>query len=139
MSELKKDKVEKKQSRLASVFTKEYKHEWLILLILSLIAIVLGVIFLNNEFGLTLEEIYLIGDYPDVFAWILIVLGVLSLLLSIWPYYKPSIDELKRVSWTKRGELLKNTAIVLLFSVAMALFFAVADLGLNVIETWLGK
>lgn len=139
MSELKKDKVEKKQSRLASVFTKEYKHEWLILLILSLIAIVLGVIFLNNEFGLTLEEIYLIGDYPDVFAWILIVLGVLSLLLSIWPYYKPSIDELKRVSWAKRGELLKNTAIVLLFSVAMALFFAVADLGLNVIETWLGK
>lgn len=139
MSELKKDKVEKKQSRLASVFTKEYKHEWLILLILSLIAIVLGVIFLNNEFGLTLEEIYLIGDYPDVFAWILIVLGVLSLLLSIWPYYKPSIDELKRVSWTKRGDLIRNTAIVLLFSVAMALFFAVADLGLNVIETWLGK
>src|SRR5690606_1784971 len=101
--------------------------------------IVLGVIFLNNEFGLTLEEIYLIGDYPDVFAWILIVLGVLSLLLSIWPYYKPSIDELKRVSWTKRGDLIRNTAIVLLFSVAMALFFAVADLGLNVIETWLGK
>ncbi|MFA5543923.1 MAG: preprotein translocase subunit SecE [Bacilli bacterium] len=139
MSELKKDKVVKKQSRLASVFTKEYKHEWLILLILSLIAIVLGVIFLNNEFGLTLEDIYLIGDYPKVFAWILIVLGVLSLLLSVWPYYKPSIDELKRVTWPKRGDLLRKTAVVLLFSVIMALFFAVADLGLNVIENWLGR
>lgn len=139
MSEFKKDKVEKKQSRLASVFTKEYKHEWLILLILSLIAIVLGVIFLNNEFGLSLESIYLIGDYPKVFAWILIVLGVLSLLLSIWPYYKPSIDELKRVTWPKRGELLRNSITVLLFSLIMSSFFALADLGLNVIEKWLGK
>ena len=86
----------KKPSRLVTVFTKEYKHEGLILLVLAIIAIVLGVIFLKGDFGLTLEGVYLIGDYPKVFSWILIALGVFSLILAIWPFYKPSIDEVKK-------------------------------------------
>ena len=142
MSENKKAVVKKetkKQSRLLTVFTKEYKHEGLILLILAIIAIVLGVIFLRGEFGLTLENVYLIGDYPKVFSWILIVLGAFSLLLAVWPYYKPSIEEVKRVSWPSRGQLLKSTITVLIFSLIMALFFLVVDLGLNVIENWLGR
>lgn len=132
-------KETKKQSRLISVFTKEYKHEGLILLFLAIVAIVLGVIFLRGEFGLSLENVYLIGDYPKVFSWILIGLGVFSLILAIWPFYKPSIEEVKRVSWPSRGQLLKSTITVLIFSVVMALFFFVVDLGLNVIEDWLGR
>lgn len=134
-----KEKKQKKPSRIASVFVKEYKYEWVVLLILSIMAIVLGVIFLNNQFGLTLEDVYLIGDYPKVFSWLLIVLGVLSLLLSVAPIYKPSIVELKRVTWPKRGDMFKNTLTVLIFSIAMALFFFVADIGLNVIEDLLNK
>lgn len=129
----------KKQSRLAAVFTKEYKHEGLILLFLAIVAIVLGVIFLRGDFGLTLEGVYLIGDYPKVFSWILIGLGAFSLVLAVWPFYKPSIEEVKRVNWPTRGKLLKNTFTVLMFSIIMALFFLVADLGLNVIEDWLNK
>lgn len=129
----------KKQSRLITVFTKEYKHEGLILLFLAIVAIVLGVIFLRGDFGLTLENVYLIGDYPKVFSWILIALGAFSLILAVWPFYKPSIEEIKRVSWPSKGTLLKSSVTVLIFSIILALFFFVADLGLNVVEDWLGR
>ncbi len=140
MSDLNKQVVkEKKQSRLVSVFTKEYKHEGLILLFLAIVAIVLGVILLNNDFGLTLENVYLIGDYPEVFCWILILLGVFSLLLAVWPFYKPSIEELKRVSWPSRGSLLRDSLTVLLFSVILAVFFLLADSVIKLFTDWLAS
>lgn len=131
------EKVQKKQSRLVSVFTKEYKHEGLVLLILAIIAIVLGVILLTEEFGLTLRDVYLIGDYPAVFSWILIGLGAASLILAIWPFYKPSIEEMKRVSWPTKGLMLRDSTTALLFSVIMALFFLLVDSLLFQFTDWL--
>ena len=127
------EKVEKKENRIISIFTKEYKYEGLILLFLSIIAIVLGVLVLvgvNSEGseGLIInEDVFLIGDYPKAFAWILIVLGAASLVLAVWPFYKPSISEAKRISWTNRGDLLKNTAIVFAFILIMSVFFIFSD------------
>jgi preprotein translocase SecE subunit len=137
MSEVKKVIKEKKQSRLASVFTKEYKHEGLILLFLAIVAIVLGVLTITNE--LSFEGVYLIGDYPKAFGWILVLLGVFSFILAVWPFYKPSIDEVKRVSFPSKGIVLKDSVTVIMFSLIMALFFALADSGLKVITDWLSK
>ena len=103
------------------------------MLFLSLLAIVLGAMVLIGETtggtsGLTInEEVFLIGDYPRAFAWILIILGVMSLILSIWPYFKPSIGEVKRVSWPTRGTVFQNTATVFAFVLIMALFFLLSD------------
>ena len=75
------EKKEKTNSILA-IFAKEYKYEGLILLFLSLLAIVLGAMVLIGESsggtsGLTInEDVFLIGDYPKAFAWILIILGL---------------------------------------------------------------
>ncbi|HHZ18498.1 MAG TPA: preprotein translocase subunit SecE [Acholeplasmataceae bacterium] len=126
------EKKEKTNSILA-IFAKEYKYEGLILLFLSLLAIVLGAMVLIGESsggtsGLTInEDVFLIGDYPKAFAWILIILGVMSLILSIWPYFKPSIGEVKRVSWPTRGTVFQNTATVFAFVLIMALFFLLSD------------
>ena len=124
---------EKKSNGIISIFTKEYKYEGIILLFLSLVALVLGTMVLigissEGESGLVInEEVFLIGDYPSAFAWILIVLGAMSLILAIVPYYKPSISEAKRISWVSRGTLLKNTAIVFAFIVIMSIFFICSD------------
>jgi preprotein translocase SecE subunit len=123
----------KKTSGALAIFTKEYKYEGLILLFLSIIAIVLGAMVLIGESssgtsGLTINDnVFLIGDYPKAFAWILVILGVMSLLLAVWPFYKPSISELKRVSWASRGTLFQNTATVFAFVLIMALFFLLSD------------
>lgn len=120
----------KKQSRLLSVFTKEYKHEGLILLFLAIVSIVLGVLILS-EGWLDQSDFFLIGDYPEVFSWIMIGLGVIALLLAVWPFYKPSIDEVKRVSWPTKEVMLKNSLNVFLFVLILAVFYALADTGLR--------
>lgn len=127
------EKKKKKENGILAIFTKEYKYEGLLLLFLSLIAILLGTMVLmgeNSSDGLPLsinKDVFLIGEYPKVFAWILIILGVMSLILAVWPFLKPSISELKRVSWAKKGDLLQNTAIVFAFIVILAGFFLLSD------------
>ncbi|MGI6710684.1 MAG: preprotein translocase subunit SecE [Bacilli bacterium] len=132
----KKEKKENKENKILTILTKEYKYEGLILLLLSLIAIVLGILIIVGEntgtSGLVIkDDVFLIGDYPKVFAWILIILGAVSLLLAVWPFYKPSISEIKRISWPSKGVLLKNSVTVFVFSLIMSLFFLVVDLGLT--------
>ncbi|HRT69591.1 MAG TPA: preprotein translocase subunit SecE [Bacilli bacterium] len=126
-------KNEKNSNGILSIFTKEYKYEGIILLALSLIALVLGTMVLIGETsqgasGLVInKDIFLIGDYPKAFAWILIILGAVSLVLAAWPFYKPSISEIKRVSWPNRGTLLKNTATVFAFILVLSIFFIFSD------------
>jgi preprotein translocase SecE subunit len=133
MSEINKTK----ENRILSIFTKEYKYEGLFLLLLSLIAIVLGSMVIigetsNGTNGLTINEnVFLIGDYPLAFAWILIILGVVSLILSVWPFLRPSVSEMKRVAWPGKGTLFQNTAIVFAFILIVALFFLLSDFALG--------
>lgn len=141
------EKKENKENKILTILTKEYKYEGLILLLLSLVAIVLGVLIIIGEntgtSGLVIKDnVFLIGDYPKVFAWILIILGAVSLLLAVWPFYKPSIAEIKKISWPTKGVLLKNSATVFVFALIMSLFFLVVDLGLTqVVEffKWLAE
>ena len=127
-------KENKKENGIISIFTKEYKYEGLILLVFSLIGIVLGAMVLIGYYsgwksGLYVrEDVWLIGRYPSAFAWILVILGVTSLLLSVWPFFKPSIFELRRVSWISKGDLLQNTLTVFAFVLIMALFFLLSDI-----------
>lgn len=124
----------KKENKILSIFVKEYKYEGLVLLGLALVAIVLGIMVLVGEYsnganGLTVNpNVFLIGTYPTAFAWVLVILGVFSAIVAVWPIYKPSIFELKRVSWTKKGDILKNSLTVFGFIVVMATFFLVADI-----------
>lgn len=130
-----------KRNRLAETFTKEYKYEGVILLVLSLIAIILGTLIYkgvnsSGDVGLTINEnVFLIGDYPKTFAWILIGLGSVSLILSIWPYYKPSIYEVKRVTWPTQKLMLLNCADVFIYTIALTLFFYLCDLLMNWISS----
>jgi preprotein translocase subunit SecE len=122
-----------RKNRLAEVFTKDYKYEGLVLLVLAIIAIVFGVLLLvniksGNNF---ISGAFLIGENDTtskIFAWILIVLGTFSLALSIWPYYKPSIYEIKRVTWPTKKTMITNCVDVLIYSVSFALFFFLVDI-----------
>lgn len=120
------EKVEKKEyekkSKLVEVFTKDYKYEGLILLILALVAIILGCLIIGGIMTIP-ADVFLIGEYPKVFAWILVVLGAISLVLSIGPYYKPSIYEVKRITWPTKKLLLVNIRDTFIFTIALALFF----------------
>src|SRR5574344_1686616 len=129
--------AEEKKKGILSLLSKEYKYEGLLLLILSIITILLGVMILlgissEGAEGLVVNEnFYFIGEYPTAFAWILIVLGAVSFLLAVWPYIKPSIGEVKRVTWPSKKEMIENTAIVFAFILIIALLFFGYDAILN--------
>ena len=125
-----------KKSIMSKVFS-EYKYEGLIFLIIALVGIVVGVELLigvntNGSEGLAVnEDFFFIGAYPKVFAWMIIILGTLLLVFSIWPYYKPSFGEIKRVSWPTKKVMLENTLVVLAFILILAFLFIGYDALLN--------
>lgn len=125
--------AEEKNKGVMSLLAKEYKYEGLILLVLSIIVMVLGSLILvgistDGSQGLVVNEnFFFIGEYPTAFAWILIVAGAIGFLLSVGPYYKPSIKEVKKVTWPTKKEMLSNVGVTLLFIVIVSLLFVGYD------------
>ena len=124
--------VEQKKNRLAEIFTKDYKYEGLVLLVLSIIAIIVGVLLLENY-----SEVMIGWISGKVFGWVLVSLGGVSLLLSIWPYYKPSVYEVKRVNWPTKKTMLENVLSAFIFTIIFVIFFAGVDLGLKALVEWI--
>jgi preprotein translocase SecE subunit len=73
-------------------------------------------------------KVFLIGSYPKVFAWLLVALGTISLLLVVWPFYKPSLLEFKRISFLKKKEFFQNVLQVFIFVVILSAVFLLYDL-----------
>ena len=127
----------KKKTGLKSILEKEYKYEGLLLLFLGIIVVVLGVLIrigisTEGESGLVINEnFYFIGEYPSAFSWILIVLGALAIIFAIWPYYKPSIKEAKRISWPSKKTMLSNTFTVIAYVLILSVLFLCYDAILN--------
>lgn len=128
----------KKQNKALYILTHDFKYEGLILLFLAVIALVLGVLIINGTLEVS-KSAFVIGSYPILFAWILVVLGGFSLVLSVWPFYKPSIIEMKRVSWPTRGKVIQESIIVFVFSIIMTLFFLLTDGALAPLIKWFEK
>lgn len=115
-----------KQHRALQLLSKEYKYENFILLVLALFAIVLGALLVKKV--LLIDESFpIIGEYQVQFAWVLISLGIVSLILVAWPFYRPSIAEIKHVKGYKRAELFINLLRVIVFILIMAAFFVLCD------------
>ena len=128
--------VQEKPNRIAQFLNTEYKFENFLLVALSLFAIVFGVLILQDTFSIPADA-FLVGQYGDVFAWVLIVLGVISLLLWAIPFYRPSVSEIKHIKGLKRREFFGNVLKVVVFTIVLALIFFAFDLLIEVIISWL--
>lgn len=121
-----------KKNRVMDVLFTEHKWENLVLAILAIFAIELGVLLLTKNYLTIPADAFLIGKYWKVFSWVLVVLGAVSLILSVSSFYAPSFAEIKNISGLKKKEFFSNVLQVFIFSVVLALFFLLCDF---VIET----
>ena len=113
-----------KTNRVLQAIYHEWKYENLVLVILALFALELGVLLLTGDLTIS-SSAFLIGPYWKVFAWILVGLGVIALLLAVASFYRPSIAEIKHVTGLKRKEFLENVVTVFVFILVVAgLIFA---------------
>lgn len=107
-------KPEEQHSRILEYLKNEHKWENYVLLILSFMALILGCLILNGTLEVS-EDFPLIGNFPKVFAWILVGLSILAIALSLWPFFKPAFPELKKVSWPKGRQFGADVARVFIF------------------------
>lgn len=115
------EKKEKK-NRAAEVLLHEWKYENLILVILALFAIELGVLILCKDVTIAANA-PIIGEYWQVFAWILVGLGTVSLILAVSSFYRSSFTEVKHITGLSKKEFFVNIITVLVFSAILAFLF----------------
>ena len=115
---------EVKKNRVIQAISHEWKYENLILVVLALFALELGILLLTGDLTIS-SNAFLIGPYWKVFAWILVGLGVIALLLAVASFYRPSLAEVKHVTGLKRKEFVVNVITVFVFILVVAgLIFA---------------
>ncbi len=120
------EETQPQKSRIWEYMKTEHKWENYVLLILSLFALILGALIMNKTLVVN-DSFPLIGNFPNLFAWILIILSALSLILSLYPFFKPAWPELKKVTWPNKKLFLGNTARVFIFLITLTLLFLLYD------------
>jgi hypothetical protein len=82
-------------SKIKTILTKETKFENYLLVILSVVAMVLGVLILCNVLTV-IDTTPLFGNYPNLFAWIVFGVGALGLLLGLYKIKKDKEDNARK-------------------------------------------
>lgn len=123
---VKEKKVEKK-SKLMEILTKDYPWENYVFFTISLLVLILGLLILTGALTIS-SDAWLIGGFPKVFAWILVVVGALTIIYAVYPFFKPAFPEIKKVSWLKGRKYFGNVVRVFMFIIVFALLFLLYDM-----------
>lgn len=139
---IKVDKVsvqpEEKHSRVMEILKKEYAFENWLLAILSPVLVLYGVYIIIGKFG-TVDLAAILGTsgvgFIDFFfnttlkrvltGVFLILIGALVIAYLAIPLMRPSIAEMKKVSWPTMKTLATNTSRVFIFLVFLMLVFTI--------------
>ena len=128
--------ITEKPNRIGQFISTTYKFENFILIALAIFAIVFGVLILNGTLTIP-ETAFIVGSFGNVFAWILVGLGAISLVIVAIPFYRPSIDEVQHVKGYKVSEFFRNVLIVIVFTIVLAILFFLFDLLIESVIGWL--
>jgi preprotein translocase SecE subunit len=126
------------------ILKKEYKFENWLLAILSPVLILYGVYILVGKFG-TVDLAAILGTSGigviDFFfnttlkriltGSFLVLIGALVLVYLLIPYIKPSVSEMKKVSWPTGKQLATNSGRVFTFLIFLMLVFYLYSAVLN--------
>ncbi len=144
-------KPEAKHSKVMEILKKEYAFENWLLAILSPVLILYGVYIVIGKFGTSVDLTEILGSsgvgFIDFFfnttlkriltGSFLILIGVLVIIYLAIPILRPSIAEMKKVSWPTMKSLATNTSRVFLFLVFLMLMFTLYGFLLEPLFKWL--
>lgn len=126
-----------KPSKFWEILTKDYKYENLILVILSITVLVFGALIVAGSLNVN-QSFPVIGKYPEVFAWSIIVIAVSALLFTAWPFFKPSIFEWKKTTKPTKAIMFDHIAKVFSFMLLLSILFALFDYLIGLVFRGLG-
>lgn len=111
-----------KPSKIKEILSTEYKWETYLLGVLSLVAIALGLLIFSNVLTVNAET-PVIGNYPQLFAWIITIVGAVGFVLFAIPLFRPAFPEFKKLSFPTFKVFIANTTRVFIFIIVIALIF----------------
>ena len=122
--------IEKKQEkneaqgfyRILEYLQTEHKWESYLFIAVSLVTLILGCLMLTGTL-IVKDDFPLIGDYPNVFAWGLVIVSGLGLIYALYPFYKPAFPEFRKISWLTIPKFVGNIIRVFLFLIIFTLLF----------------
>ena len=116
---IKEKSKELQKSKVVEILTTEYKWETYLLGFLSTVAIALGLLIFADVLTVS-ETTPLIGNYPNLFAWIITIVGAIGLILFAIPLFKPAVPELKKLTWPTWRVFVANSTRVFIFIIVLA-------------------
>lgn len=119
-------RLEDKESRVMKVLSTEYKFENGLFIFLSAVVLLLGILILDGTLNVR-ENFFLIGSIPKPFAITLIVISSIGLLYGLYPIFKPSFPEFKKISWPTMNLFGRNAIRTFIFIILLALMFFLYD------------
>jgi preprotein translocase SecE subunit len=143
-------KVVKSESKVMEILKKEYRFENWLLAILSPVLILYGVYILLGKFG-TIDLAAILGTsgygFIDFFfnttlkrvltGVFLVLIGTMVLIYLLIPYIKPSLNEMKKVTWPTGKTLALNSSRVFTFLIFLMLVFYLYSAVLNPLFKWI--
>ncbi|AIO18063.1 Protein translocase subunit SecE [Candidatus Izimaplasma bacterium HR1] len=136
----KKELQEHKPNRVLEILRTEYPFERILLGVLGAFVIVLGVYLLEGsvlEIRLTTWWIFNTALKRTIFSIFIILVGTIAFFMAVWPFFVPSIAEMRKVSWPNKKTIFNHSARVFGFIIIISLFFVLIDFGLSPFFDWI--
>lgn len=141
---------EEKHSKVMEILKKEYVIENWALAILSPVLLLYGVYIVIGKFG-SVDLTAILGNsgvgFIDFFfqtdlarilvGSVLILIGLMVIIYLLLPILKPSIQEMKKVSWATPKQLGSDTTKVFAFLLFLMFVFTIYGYALEPLFKWL--
>ena len=75
------------KSKIKEILTKEYEWESYVMVVLSLIAVILGILIFSNVLVVN-DSVPLIADNPMAFAWVITIVVIVGLVIFAVKQFK---------------------------------------------------
>ena len=122
----KRDKQEK--SKLMEVLTTEYKWENLLLGFLAIASAALAAMIINKTLRIDASfPILGTGNNGIIFAWFLLVISLIGLLLVVFPFLQAAFPEIRKIAWPSKKKYIENSAKTLIYLVILTLTLFLFD------------
>lgn len=124
------EKSKQQQSKVIELLKKDYPFERVLLGILGLFVLILGVYLVQGDMLRITNTDLWIFNHPTkilVFEIFVIVLGAIAFLMAIYPFFLPSVSEMKKVSWPTPKVIANHSARVFGFIIFLSLVFMAYD------------
>lgn len=132
--------VEVKKNKVIEILQKEYPVEKLLLGVLGAIVLILGVYLIEGQvLEIRYTDLWIFNSTTKIliFSIFVVLIGTAAFILAVYPFFVPSVAEMKKVSWPTRNIILNHSLRVFGFILFIAFFFVLLDVGFIPLFKWI--